>query len=158
VNHTQLATTTKDIPRMVSSSFPAGLIPPRWTPQVVGDWIIEAMETARRLPPHRPRGYVVIWPDMEGERWDYRDPSKHDGEEIRCAASSTAISKHDEVQRWLSFEVLTETDRKILKAWALRKPDTWIGGKLNLDRRKVKRLRGIALRGIAMTLTFEGNG
>src|SRR3990167_7324404 len=104
---------------------------------------------------------------MERDRTtDYRDMSKHDGEETRVAASRDAISKHDEVQRWFSFEVLSETDRKILKAWALHKPDRWIGRHLAvtvdghekyMDHRKVKRLRGHALRGIAMTLTFEGN-
>ncbi len=154
---------------MVSPAFPRSMVPRQWSPALVGEWIVEAMDTSKLLPGHKPAGHRIFWPDIARRRdVDYGDPMKHtDDGDTMFNASREAITRHDEVQRWFGFDNLTETDRKIIKLWALRRPDRWIGRKLalpdengklrSIDHRKVKRMRESALRGIALRLTLEGN-
>ncbi len=128
-----------------------------WTPLLVWDWIRETLDTARSLPGHRPMSHRIYWPDIARRRdTDYGDPMKYTDEgETRTCASSAAIGRLDEVQRWLTW--LSYEDRKIIY-YTLRKcSDRRIGRRLGIPHRLIAQKREEALRGIALRLTLEGN-
>jgi len=123
----------------------------RWTPEIVGDWIVEAVETAKLLPGVRPAGYRTFWPDVIRKRFEVHGLlEKHNDEPTRCYAGGEAIDRFDQVQEWLSW--LRIEERRMLIAWARGIPDRKIGRRAGHDHKYVQRHRARSLTVIARKL------
>jgi hypothetical protein len=110
-----------------------------WTPEIVKEYIKEAIETAKLLTGDRPSGYRNYWPEVvrkspfEIDIKEYR--GKYDDKKMKFYAENDAIDRFDKVQGWMSH--LHQEEIRLLWSKALGAPNTWIARKLGYHRNSV---------------------
>ncbi len=123
-------------------------LPVRLSPSALHDFLIEACETERRLPPAIRRQSVTFWVDTLPEWLSYADPTTRT---TLAGATAEQIGRYDALSTLVLQ--LNEPDRRLLwataRSAAFRSRPSWskVGRMLHCDRRKVKRMYLKALLG-----------
>lgn len=124
-----------------------------WTADIVAEWIVKSLETAKALPDDRPAGYRGFWPEIVRRHKD----GDRAGEETKLGRRTTdqeSLHQYDMVQVWMRS--LKRRTVKGIWHWARGASDRWIGRKLRIDHKTVKTHREKAFRLIARRMNRIG--
>lgn len=116
-------------------------LPVRLSPSALHDFLVEACETERRLPPAIKRQSVTFWVDTLPEWLSYADLKTRTA---LAGATAEQIGRYDALVGLVLQ--LSEPDRRLLwataRSAAFRSRPSWskLGRRFHCDRRKVKRM------------------
>lgn len=121
-----------------------------WTVEVVAERFLEAVQTARRLPPVGVQGYVNLWPAIVRQAWErYAAEETH----RHFPPSPLAITRMEESMRWVVW--LAEEDRHLVWMRAEKQPWRNICARMGCDRTTAWRRWTRALESIVTRLNEE---
>jgi DNA-binding CsgD family transcriptional regulator len=78
----------------VSTARIPAIAAPAWTPKLIAERLVEAVDVLARLPEEQARGFYDLWPKILGG--PYTGPG-------RAAAAPEAIDRMDEALAWLGW-------------------------------------------------------
>lgn len=89
-----------------------------WTTELVADRLVEAVRTARRLPPAKAQGYFNCWPAIQREPWETFGAEP---DPIRFPPEPAAIERMLVSMRWMQWLAV---DQRLL-VWMRAKHYPW---------------------------------
>ena len=111
-------------------------LPRRWDARIVNEWLTEAGQTLRKLPPVRVQGYRSQWPEVVRDFWDAY--GWHEAVMPPMCATALELDRLDAVLRWQTH-LRSDLDRRLFWLRLMRVRWKKIAAWLNLSERHAQR-------------------
>jgi hypothetical protein len=118
-----------------------------WTADGVADYFEEAVQTMRKLPPVRAKGYFGAWPEILRSA---KEIAAMEPEPMRVRPSTAAVTRLEQTFDWMLW--ITVEERKLVWLRAARVPWKQITCEYGCDRTTAWRRWTLALTKIAARL------